>query len=294
MASQTQSAIPPGYTLMDFETLMIMSNKGKEIFGDLVKKAGDRNPDAFDMYIYNDFYAYAVLDLVDKTLAAAHTKIAQKAYQDAYHLLEALVLFNDYDMSWPMCDDGDRTKVTNKAHGALVVAMLRGFEAEGKLNTTHLPGLEGFLRTTAQWADQMSRMSCDSSYGAYCKVIGKKLFKDKSPEDVAHEQSWLEEWIAGLDEEDQAEVRKKLKEQAKEKASKKTKPWYEGAGDVDEDKLVLSRVWKQYKQYLSGVPKKPLRGPGTWDISKWTQAQKAKFKFSDGPESDEDYDSKVY
>lgn len=290
MAGKAPSAIPAGYAFMDYETLTIMSCKGKEIFEDLVKKAAGRNPDAFDMYIYNDFYSYAVLDLVDKTLATAHTKITQKAYQDTYHLLEALTLFNDYDTSWPMSDDGDRTKITNKAHGALVVAMLRGFEAEGKLNTTHLPGLEGYLRTTAEWAEQMSRLSCDSSYGAYCKAIGKKLFKNKSPEDVAREKSWLEEWITGLDEEDRAEVRENLKEQAQEKASKTKKAWYAGAGDVDDDDHVLSRVWKEYKQYLAGVPKKPLCGPGTWDISKWTAAQKEEFKFKDGSdEDDEDY-----
>jgi hypothetical protein len=42
---------------------------------------------------------------------------------------------------------------------------------------------------------------------------------------------------------------------------------------------VLSRVWKEYKEHLATIPKGPMRGPGTWDISKWTAAQKKEFQF---------------
>ncbi|KAF5387663.1 hypothetical protein D9615_000592 [Tricholomella constricta] len=233
-----------------------------------------------------NFYPYAVLDLVDKTLSTAHTKITKKAYQDAYYLLEGLTLFNDFDLSWPMCDDGDRTQITDKAYGALVVAMLRGFEAEGNLNTTHLPGLESFLKITAEWADSMSRLSCDASYGPYCKSLGQKLFKDKSPADIAREKAQLKEWIDSLDAENRQAVKQQLEEEAEVAAGRK--PWYSEAGDINEDNLVISRVWKEYKEYLSGVPRKPVRGPGTWDISKWTAAEKEEFVFKGASDEEND------
>ncbi|THH30678.1 hypothetical protein EUX98_g3494 [Antrodiella citrinella] len=61
--------------------------------------------------------------------------------------------------------------------------------------------------------------------------------------------------------------------------------WYEegrdGADeDYDNDNFVLARVWKAYNAYLQGcsTSTKPLRGPPQWDLSKWSDAQKAPFK----------------
>jgi hypothetical protein len=41
-----------------------------------------------------------VLDLVDKQLSAAHSKITKKDYDEAYYILEALTVFNDMDSAW--------------------------------------------------------------------------------------------------------------------------------------------------------------------------------------------------
>ncbi|KAG6910938.1 hypothetical protein DXG01_005992 [Tephrocybe rancida] len=308
MPPATQRLIPTGYTFLNHNAFL--SLKAKDLYNDLNKQADNRNPDAFDMYIYNssvsserhysdasltecftlDFFSYAVLDLVDKNLASTHAKITKKAYEDAFYLLEGLVHFNDYDAPWPMCDDGDRVQLTNKAYGALVVAMLRGLESQKKLNSTDLPSLESFLKITAAWADQMEAMSCDGSYGPYCKVLGKKLFGSKTPEDFAREKALFDEWIAGLSAEDQAAVKERMAEDAEEEEATTKKPsaWYAGPGDVDEDDLVLSRAWKEYKAYLGTVPKKPMKGPG-WDISKWSGAQKKQFAFDKEGDSDSDY-----
>ncbi|KAG6880169.1 hypothetical protein C0992_004621 [Termitomyces sp. T32_za158] len=261
---------------------MFVSTAGKEIFIELSKKAFNRNPDQHDMYIYNDFYAYACLDLVDKTMISANSKITSKKYEDAYHLLEALALFNLDEMAWPMCDDGERVKKTDKAYGALVVATLRGLEAQGKLDVKSLPNLESFLKNTVEWADAMKGQSCSASYGPYCKRLGQKLVGDKTPEDLAREKAWLSEWIAGLDAENQAAVRDDIREEEEERAADEEEPkaWYASAENVNENNLVLSRLWKDYKAYLATVPKGPLRGP-SWDISKWTTAQKKEFAFDD-------------
>ncbi|KAG6878591.1 hypothetical protein C0993_003046 [Termitomyces sp. T159_Od127] len=170
---------------------MFVSTAGKDIFVDSSKKAFNRNP---DHHAYAaDFYAYASLDLVDKTRTNANTKVALKKYEDAYHLFEALALFNLDDMAWPMCDDGERVQKTDKAYGALVVAALRGLEAQGRLNLKGLPNLETFLKNTAEWADAMKGQSCSVSYGPYCNRLGQKLVEDKTPEDFAREKAWLNE-----------------------------------------------------------------------------------------------------
>ncbi|RDB19905.1 hypothetical protein Hypma_012756 [Hypsizygus marmoreus] len=289
MPPKTQGAIPPGYVFFNLETFM--SVKGKEILEDLLKKAANRNPDAFDMYVYNDFYPYAVLDLVDKTLTATHTKLAKKAYDEAYCLLEALTVFNDFESCWPMCDDGDRTKITNSAYGALVVALLRGLEKGGRLDTASFPALERFLKNVAEWGDAMNQMSCEADYSAFCKAIGKKLFKDKSADDIATEKARVEEWIKSLDKEDQALVRRRIKEKAEEDAADgddNDKPWFDGGSTTPSSNLALSRIWKEYKQYLSDCPTLPLRGPDSWDISEWTDEEKKEFMFKGGSDEEDD------
>ena len=60
----------------------------------------------------------------------------------------------------------------------------------------------------------------------------------------------------------------------------------EGRGSkYDEDakskNLVLSRIWKDYKDYLRGVPSCPMKGPREWDISRWTYEEKTPFLFSE-------------
>jgi hypothetical protein len=96
-----------------------MSQKGYDTVRELLQKADNRNPDRFDMYIYNgsvlqlspsqndltascvDFFCYALLDLVDKTLSTIHTKVVKRKYDEAMPLLEALTAFNDLESSWP-------------------------------------------------------------------------------------------------------------------------------------------------------------------------------------------------
>jgi hypothetical protein len=176
----------------------------------------------------------------------------------------------------PACDDGEGVEVTNKLYGAAVVTLLRALEKENRLNATHFPTLEYFLKQVTEWCKEMEKMSGSPDYGRVCKAIGRRLFEDKPEAYVAMEEARLEEWIKGLEAEDRAEVEEGMK-------VKENEAWYAGGKSSDEqDKnpdFVLSRVWKEYKEHLATIPKGPMRGPGTWDISKWTTAQKKEFQF---------------
>lgn len=103
-----------------------------------------------------------------------------------------------------------------------------------------------------------------------CKGIGKKLFENKSDAQKALEKRMVQEWVATLDEVDDGDDVDDEEGRA---------PWYAGNADaeLDDDDFILWRTWKEYKEYLAGIPNKPLRGPPKWDLTKWTQAEKAPF-----------------
>lgn len=125
---------------------------------------------------------------------------------------------------------------------------------------------------------------CDSSYGPLCNAIARRVFKDKSKKEFALEISQMKEWINGLDDEDKEEASAELKALEKERKAPGFKPWYTKGKICDENlknpDFTLSRVWKEYKEYISGAPSLPLRGPPKWDINKWTAAEKRPFEFS--------------
>lgn len=195
-----------------------------------------------------------------------------------------------------MCDDSGRTDITNKVYGACLITVLRALKKEHRLNVTSFPSLETLLRNAAEWGETMKDIACPSNYPLVCKAIGKRLFKDKSNEDREVEQARVEEWIETLDEDDRQRVQKRLREVSKDEADAAANgfvpsPWFHGAKERDEDDrdpdYVLSRIWKEYKEYLSSVPTMPMRGPADWDISKWATEEKKEFEFDAG-ERDED------
>lgn len=53
----------------------------------------------------SDYYNYAVLDLVDRTLSTLHGKLIKKKWEEAYYYLEALTVFQEFDSSWPSASD---------------------------------------------------------------------------------------------------------------------------------------------------------------------------------------------
>lgn len=195
------------------------------------------------------------------------------------------------------CDDGDRVIITNKAYGACVVTLLRGLKEADCLDGRQYPSLETLLRNVYEWSITMDGNGCPCDYGAVCKAIGNRLFGGTEAENKALAQARLQEWTNTLDPTSQNLVRRRLKEITDEEAEaiaegKSKEPWFAGANEGDEDEanpdFVLSRVWKEYKQYLAGSPSMPLRGPPNWDISSWTAEQKRLFEFDARSRGDDD------
>lgn len=66
----------------------------------LLEKAEDRDPDAHDMYIYNGYFGYGVLDLVDKTLSKINAQIKKHDDAEMFALLMALTVFFELESVW--------------------------------------------------------------------------------------------------------------------------------------------------------------------------------------------------
>ncbi|KAL1743658.1 hypothetical protein HDZ31DRAFT_64850 [Schizophyllum fasciatum] len=288
----TAPLIPEGYTFLNPSTMI--STKGKELTVQLFDDADKRDPDMHDMYIYNDFFAHGCLDLIDKRLSTLHTRIVKKDWPLCMSYLEALTIFMLRSDAWGMADDGGRVDVTAKAYGASLITVLRALKKEGQLNTDAYPALDYLLKSAASLGSCLRGINAGSDFDGVCKGIGKRLFGNASRQELrALHVARREEWIAQLEGEMRAQVEAAMKDDDDEDsdAEEEEKPWWDGGEegweDVKDEDFVLSRVWKEYKAYLSDVPTKPLRGPPQWDLTKWSKADKAMFSF-DAMSDDED------
>ncbi|KAI0082395.1 hypothetical protein K474DRAFT_1687985 [Panus rudis PR-1116 ss-1] len=284
MASESTQAslIPPGYTFIG--PSYMISNKAKEYYEELMMELDKRDPDMHNMYIYNDFFGYAQLDLLGTQLRSIHSRIAKKDYTNAFYRLEALTFCMETGaLGFPMVDDGEQVELVNRLYGACLVSVLRHLNNENKLDTQHFPNLETVLRLAAEWGDAMAEQveeGCD--YRIVCRGIGKRLFADKSEEISAVEKARVEEWISTLPANDQVQIRESLREEEDERKNEESKHWYE-QGEASEalksHDLALSTAYKQYREYMQEVPTVPLRGPSEWDLTKWSAQEKAPFLF---------------
>ncbi|KAG2013808.1 hypothetical protein CC2G_010678 [Coprinopsis cinerea AmutBmut pab1-1] len=276
----TQSAIPKGYTFVNPETMITV--KGSDLFKELMHQADKRDPDAFDMYVYNDFFAYGVLDLVDKTLSTLHSKVTKKAWDEAYAILEGITCFMDCESVWTQCDDGQRVNATKKAYAALAIAIFKGLRQENRLSTTSFPSLECCLKNVTELGDMLDGIGSSTGLGRIARGLARKIFKDKTEEQVCLEKKYREEWLSSLDAEAREQIMENDEVEDGKDAEGDGKPWHmKGRVDdnMDAPKLALSRAWKDYRAFVSAAPKGPLRGGKSWDISTWSAATKAEFQF---------------
>lgn len=182
-----------------------------------------------------------------------------------------------------MIDDGERAELTDKAYGAALVTVVRALQKEDRLDVEHFPSLETFLRAGAAWGVGMAGAT-GSTYYKVLNGIGRRLFKNKSPEADELQKARVEEWIKTLPADEQAEI-KKTREEGDEDEDEDEDDgvaWYDEKGPDENHKskdYTFSRVWKEYRTYLRECPEVPLRGPPEWDLTEWSDADKAPFSF---------------
>lgn len=191
------------------------------------------------------------------------------------------------------CDDGERVQIARKTIGASATATLQGLEGMADFNKSSFPSLEGLLRKLAKLSDDGE--VCSKKYCPLFVGMARRLFTGKTEADFACERDMLREWSRRMDDEDdRKDVEEELDRMAEERskavaAGKPIKPWFdEGAvGTNISNELKFARVWKDYREYLTGVPKQPLMGPPKWDITTWTDAEKKPYHFGEEEDSDD-------
>ncbi|KAL5482522.1 hypothetical protein ACEPAI_9116 [Sanghuangporus weigelae] len=316
-AQSTTFVLPPDYTFTPGG--LLIHKASFERLWKLFEQARNRDPDRHNLYIYNDYYGYAILDLVDKTLSSINTHVSKKQWLDAWRALDALSKFSDMCCSWLNVDDGDRVRATEGAHGALLITTIRGLEEAGQLNEETIPDLELSLMAMAHSAKTFSG-DLDTCHHIVLKGYGKKLFgtrTDEEREQTKEARSKVfEAFVKGLskqerekkgymvgsaqsdssdddedDEDDEEEDdEEEDDEEEEEKAAKKnnaSKVWFGKAKAIDAARehstFRSTTMWRKYKNYLAKCPQRPLRGPPVWDLTKWRAEEKQQFSLDNDP-----------
>lgn len=279
----SSGVIPKGYTFLNDK--LFLSEGGKKILLSLLESSDNRNPDFFDMYIYNDYHSYGVLDLIHTQLSRLQAKVKQKKWRKAMEIVEALVIFFSMEDIWTQCDDGELVKVAHKAFGALFATLIQSIKKDDELDVEHYPNLETILHYAADWDDFMEGIECEAGYGKICKAIGRRLFANKSEEVRELEKKRVQEWMDKLPVDIREDYVKSKGQDEEDNANdgedRKDGEWFEDGLSVDEDKkikaLARTRTGKKYKDYLGGGRLMPFRGPPKWDLTTWTNKEKKKF-----------------
>lgn len=279
-----------------------------ELLVDLMEQAPKRDPGLHGMYIYNDFFGYAMLELVDELLQSAHKHVTKKEWIKAWAVIDAITHFTEMiDFAWAHVDDVERVIITEKAYGALAVATVRALEAASLLNEETIPNLEWTLKHIAVCIEDES-----PACAQVLKGYGKKLFGSRTAEErkqlrlarnaaydefvrhLSHEERERRGDISeeGEDGEEGAEDEDDEDEDMEEdESADNDRPWFADArasdADLKDSSLRVPSIWKQYRRIWSESPHFPLRGPKKWDLTTWTAAEKRKFSFDTMNEDDD-------
>ncbi|KAF9450139.1 hypothetical protein P691DRAFT_495711 [Macrolepiota fuliginosa MF-IS2] len=274
--ASSSKVLPQGYTFMSPE--LFISKRAQGILLDLLDKAETRNPDAFDMYIYNDYFPYAIHNLIESTFGTVKSKVNKKDWVEAFYAIEALTVFFEFESTWTTCDDGDLTRSTDKLYGALLLTILKGLKDTNQLTTEVFPNLESILSAAYTFGELMKTISCKSEYTTACKAIANSLFKETTAADRALYEARLREHVASLEDPDESkEVLEGVEEYLK-KVKKEKVVWYM-KGKIGKAEIKNTGLTKAWNDYRGKAPPVPFRGPPEWDLSKWTEKDKKAFSF---------------
>lgn len=113
---------PKGYICLNSVETQIVSEAGMAKFTELMELSEKCNPDTQDCYVYNDYFGYAVVHIIEETLLELVDVVKDKkrgaTHKDAIVLLEALTLYMATEDQFVMIDDGECFKKLVRVYGA--------------------------------------------------------------------------------------------------------------------------------------------------------------------------------
>eukprot|EP00195_Chlamydomonas_chlamydogama_P017459 CAMPEP_0202915254 /NCGR_PEP_ID=MMETSP1392-20130828/65190_1 /ASSEMBLY_ACC=CAM_ASM_000868 /TAXON_ID=225041 /ORGANISM="Chlamydomonas chlamydogama, Strain SAG 11-48b" /LENGTH=257 /DNA_ID=CAMNT_0049607193 /DNA_START=85 /DNA_END=855 /DNA_ORIENTATION=+ len=87
------------------------SKEGKQYAEKMMKESEDRDPDMRDLYIYNDYMGYGLVEVLENAVKELKKHLTAKKYKAALSVVEGVLIWQDQDGvdEWAHIDDGDRT-----------------------------------------------------------------------------------------------------------------------------------------------------------------------------------------
>ncbi|KAJ4486528.1 hypothetical protein C8J55DRAFT_487522 [Lentinula edodes] len=220
--------------------------------------------------MYTDIYNTKTL----LTLSTLHSKIAKKQWDDAYVLLEALIIFQDGPgFVWP-------------------ITILRALKSQGKLSPSHLPSIETILREITEWGDAISQLNKSSSYRFVTKAFGKRFFEHKTAADEdSHKQMRMENKMQERKEEDEEDdscldnpdIRTRILSEIVRK--KDRKPWWFNTSTGEWDTRFNKDEDKEEEDFMINICERIPTSRSSikvschckWNLTKWSGRMKEPF-----------------
>jgi hypothetical protein len=94
-----------------------------------------RDPDSFNMYVYNDFAGYGYQEVVENNLAEFSKIYNSKdgKTEELWTIVESMIwwMVEEPHAPWHMIDDGERSMLTHSLLGYMLLAVLNRIDQEG-------------------------------------------------------------------------------------------------------------------------------------------------------------------
>ncbi|KAK7052634.1 hypothetical protein R3P38DRAFT_2861464 [Favolaschia claudopus] len=288
-AKDAVTAIPDGFIQINDHPAELWSQVAFDRVEGLHDEERNRDPDAHDMYIYNDYFGYACCDLLKREMLAIGKLVASKKEKHTlatFHRIEALTLYMCHSGAadtFHTIDDGEFADVLYTAFGSLCLTYILNLESAAKpqkLSPTHpldILNLENVIRTAAkaimQFADMGFENEPNEVSDAMLRVLERndmngtpkeKLILGKSADSDDEDDDADKENEGGEGEDDDERVKS---HRPKKKARRS------GADDVDVRDA--AKTWKASKAMKAlREAEAPFEFYGRpWDITKWTKEE---------------------
>jgi len=299
--STAKAKAPEGYILLNDFPGQIWSTAAIDIADDMGSEAEKRDPDVQNCYIYNDFLAYAICDLIEKELEK-WSKMFKKDPKgmDTWIHLEGLTFFlAEFDDTITNIDDGSKFEALIQCWAAAwhTLASALHTSSPSLLTAEHRPSASNVLRTVACMAQDYNEIGDPvTEVGTALQVMLCREgleWSDKPSRFEGGEDDEEEDEESEDDDDADTNLPKKRTKSAGqppkkkqkntmsriEKLAAKTYAQAEKAiktGDETTD-FKWTTVWKRYKRkYFSMQEIKHGRG---YDITAWPASIRAQYEF---------------
>eukprot|EP00798_Chlamydomonas_sp_ICE-L_P004100 gene4100-14201_t len=133
------------------------SKKGEALGQAMGVSSENRMPDAFGVYIYNDYHGYGCVEVIENCLKEVKKAVSKKNYGAAFQHLEGLTIWNIEDgLTWSGIDNGEQFSALVKLIGAALVFVTRNLDDLDELKD--IPNFKFVLEKAKEVGESMNQI----------------------------------------------------------------------------------------------------------------------------------------